>query len=125
MPQDSAAPAEVNREGDFEGRFWYWHGASGTRYIHSVYRADCCPPLPGAVYVAVRRQGDLREAVAIGRFSRLWDAAAGITGGLELEKAGVDELHVHLLARGDAAMDAVADDLCRAMGQDHAVAVAA
>ena len=75
--------------------------------------------------MAVRRQGDLREAVAIGRFSRLWDAAAGITGGLELEKAGVDELHVHLLARGDAAMDAVADDLCRAMGQDHAVAVAA
>ena len=36
-------------------RFWYWRGRSGQKYIHSVYAGDACPPLPGAIYVAVRR----------------------------------------------------------------------
>ena len=106
-----AEPAAISRDGDFADRFWYWHGASGKRYIHSVYAAESCPPLPGAVFVAVRRSGDLREAVAVGRFSRLWDVAAGITGGLELEKLGAHELHVHLLAREEEAIEAVVDDI--------------
>ena len=106
-----AEPAAISRDGDFADRFWYWHGASGKRYIHSVYAAESCPPLPGAVFVAVRRSGDLREAVAVGRFSRLWDVAAGITGGLDLAALDVDELHVHLLAREESEAEAVANDL--------------
>ncbi len=104
-------PAAINRDGDFADRFWYWHGASGKRYIHSIYPAEACPPLPGAVYVAVRRQGEVREAVAVGRFSRIWDVASGITGGIDIARLGADELHVHLLAREDAAAEAAADDL--------------
>ena len=106
-----AEPAEVNRDTDFADRFWYWHGASGKRYIHSVYVADQCPPLPGAVYVAVRRRGDVREAVAVGRLSKIWDVQQGITGGLDLQQLGAEELHVHLLAREEEAADAVAADL--------------
>lgn len=117
-----AEPAEVNRDSDFANRFWYWHGASGKRYIHSVYSAESCPPLPGAVFVAVRRSGDMREAVAVGRFSKIWDVAAGITGGLELEKLGADELHVHLLAREEAAAEAVADDLTQWLSARHGTA---
>ena len=109
--QNESEPAAINRDGDFTDRFWYWHGASGKRYIHSVYKAESCPPLPGDVYVSVRRAGDLREAVAVGRFSRLWDVAAGITGGLDLAALDVDELHVHLLAREEQEAEAVADDL--------------
>lgn len=111
MTHYDSEPAAISREGDFADRFWYWHGASGKRYIHSVYKATSCPPLPGAVFVAVRRTGDLREAVAVGRFSRIWDVAAGITGGLDLQALDADELHVHLLAREDEAAEAVADDL--------------
>ncbi|TMJ38191.1 MAG: hypothetical protein E6G89_12780, partial [Alphaproteobacteria bacterium] len=53
--------------------FWYWHGASGRRYIHSVYSPDSCPPLPGAVFLAVRRLGALRTVLGAGHFAGLWD----------------------------------------------------
>ena len=87
-------------------RFWYWRGASGKKYIHSVYAASACPPLPGAVYVAVRRIGQLRTVTAMGRFSPFWDGTSS-----ELADVDADEIHVHLLARDDVAANAVLDDL--------------
>lgn len=97
-------------------RFWYWRGASGRKYIHSIYPADACPPLPGAVYVAVRHRALGREAVAVGRFPSFWDGACD-SRSLLAEIAGeADEVHVHLLARDDRAADAVLHDLRRADG---------
>ena len=87
-------------------RFWYWRGASGKKYIHSVYAASACPPLPGAVYVAVRRIGQLKTVTAMGRFSPFWDGTSS-----ELADVDADEIHVHLLARDDVAANAVLDDL--------------
>ena len=87
-------------------RFWYWRGASGKKYIHSVYAASACPPLPGAVYVAVRRIGQLRTVTAMGRFSPFWDGTSS-----ELADVDADEIRVHLLARDDVAANAVLDDL--------------
>ena len=87
-------------------RFWYWRGASGKKYIHSVYAASACPPLPGAVCVAVRRIGQLRTVTAMGRFSPFWDGTSS-----ELADVDADEIHVHLLARDDVAANAVLDDL--------------
>jgi hypothetical protein len=94
----------------FGERFWYWRGASGRTYIHSIYSAEACPPLPGAVYVAVRRGEEERQAIAIGRFPNFWDASVN---GLALILDGVeaDEIHVHLLARSEREASAVADDL--------------
>ena len=88
-------------------RFWYWRGASGRNYIHSIYPVDACPPLAGAVYVAVKRAGSSRLPVALGRFPTCWDVSRKDLTGL----AGADELHVHLLARDEAACGAVLDDL--------------
>lgn len=94
-------------------RFWYWQGASGQSYIHSIYQAGTCPPLPGAVFLAVRRLRDgRREAVAAGRFPDRWDG-----GGVGLDGMA-EEVHVHLLARNDLAATAVLDDLCNAMSAD-------
>ena len=87
-------------------RFWYWRGASGKKYIHSVYAASACPPLPGAVYLAVRRIGQLRTVTAMGRFSPFWEGTSS-----ELADVDADEIHVHLLARDDVAANAVLDDL--------------
>ncbi|MEQ1520341.1 MAG: hypothetical protein ABL936_03640 [Aestuariivirga sp.] len=87
-------------------RFWYWRGRSGKKYIHSIYAADACPPLPGAIYVAVRRIGNLRTVTAMGRFSPFWDGTSS-----ELAGVDADEIHVHLLARDDAAANAVLNDL--------------
>ncbi len=87
-------------------RFWYWRGRSGKKYIHSIYAAGACPPLPGAIYVAVRRIGNLRTVTAMGRFSPFWDGTSS-----ELAGVDADEIHVHLLARDNAAANAVLNDL--------------
>ncbi|MCK9911347.1 hypothetical protein MXD81_19505, partial [Microbacteriaceae bacterium K1510] len=36
---------------DEAARFHFWTGASGKRYVHSVYELVECPPLPAANYV--------------------------------------------------------------------------
>ena len=93
-------------------RCWYWRGVSGRHYIHSVYRPATCPPFPGAVYVAVKRNGDLRQALAVGSFSDFWTASAGIQ---IIDTRCADEIHVHLLARSPAAIMAVIADIQAAM----------
>jgi hypothetical protein len=105
------SPAIADMPGLSE-RFWYWQGSSGQKYIHSVYEPDNCPPLPGAVYVGVRRQGSIRTAVCVGRFLPLWELPKTMDSNL----AGLDELHVHLLARGPGEAEQVLADLTLALG---------
>lgn len=97
-----------------EPGFWYWHGASGRRYIHSVYSPDTCPPLPGAVFLAVRRLGTIRTVLGAGRFVGLWgvNIAQSTTRWRDL---GANEIHVHLLSRDDQEAQAVAADLGAAL----------
>ncbi len=102
-------------EPELQDRFWYWQGASGRKYIHSVYALDHCPPLPGAVFVAVRRQGPLRLAVSAGRFTPHWDGAFASHEVRQLMQAGIDEIHVHLLAKAPDQAEAVLGDLREAM----------
>lgn len=108
--QGSPLSAKLPEDLGLGERFWYWRGASGRRYIHSIYAADACPPLPGAVFIAVRRCGE-REAIAVGRFSSYWDGSLAGLAGAGLAGLAADEIHVHLLARDDAAAGAVLDDL--------------
>ena len=103
-------PASISLDPTAEPRFCYWYGASGRRYIHSIYPAGSCPPLPGAVFIAVKRTGTLRTALATGRFSVFWDLGAAC----DLAR-GADELHVHLLAHDDAEAEAIAADLAQAL----------
>jgi len=80
-------------------RFYFWTGASGKRYVHTVYDLLECPALPAANYVLVRRApGARRKVLSIGRVT---DSAPSLNlaeirrRGAEL---GADEVHVHLLA---------------------------
>jgi len=80
-------------------RFHFWTGASGKRYVHTVYELFECPPLPAANYVLVRREpGARRKVLSIGRVG---NSVASLNlaeirqRGAEL---GADEIHVHLLA---------------------------
>ncbi|HUR42847.1 MAG TPA: hypothetical protein VMZ01_01980 [Aestuariivirga sp.] len=98
----------------FGERFWYWRGASGRNYIHSIYRPDACPPLPGAVYVAVRCRGEERQAMATGRFPNFWEGSM-IDLAFLMKGVEADEIHVHLLARSDHEASAVSNDLGQAM----------
>ena len=112
FPIASALPADPK----FRDRFWYWTGASGRKYIHSVYALEDCPPLPGAIYVAVKREGTMRVVVGIGRFTPFWDGPLGHCdiNGLQSSDYGVDEIHVHLLAKSSEAAEATLQDLVEA-----------
>jgi hypothetical protein len=98
-----------------EPRFWYWHGASGRRYIHSVYRPETCPPLPGAVFLAVRSLGNLRTVLGAGRFAGLWDVNIPAGNAAHWESLGANEIHVHLLSRDDMEAREIAADLRAAL----------
>ncbi|WP_119270687.1 hypothetical protein [Taklimakanibacter deserti] len=106
-----------------EPRFWYWHGASGRRYIHSVYRPETCPPLPGAVFLAVRSLGNLRTVLGAGRFAGLWDVNIPAGDAAHWESLGANEIHVHLLSRDETEARQVAADLQAAL-KDGAAAPA-
>lgn len=86
-------------------RFWYWRGASGQSYIHSIYSPELCPPVAGAVFVLVCNSGGARRAVATGRL--------GAEGSVpcEVRQQLADEIHVHLLARDGEAAERILSDL--------------
>jgi hypothetical protein len=107
----SPITAEAPSDPAIKDRFWYWTGASGRRYIHSVYPVNDCPPLPGAVFVLVKREGPLRIVVGMGRFSPFWDGVGRGYGPNGLAQAEADEVHVHLLAKSLAERDAILNDL--------------
>lgn len=92
-------PALVCAEAAFHQAFHYWRGASGRRYLHSVYALIGCPALPRANYILVRRYEDGRRvALAFGQTKD--DAATLNLAHLRHEgaKRGANEVHVHLLA---------------------------
>jgi hypothetical protein len=106
-------------EANETSRFWYWFGASGRRYIHSVYPADACPPLPGAVFLAVRRIGNLRTVLKVGRFPVTWDVKPGKSCAIDMANPAVNEIHVHLLAKCEADAEAIVNDLRTALEQEE------
>lgn len=92
-------PALVCAEEAFAQAFHYWRGASGRRYLHSVYTLVGCPPLPQANYILVRRHTDgTRDALAFGNTRD--DAVSLNLAHLRHEgaKCGANEIHIHLLA---------------------------
>lgn len=117
----SPITVELTSDPGLQERFWYWHGASGQKYIHSVYEPENCPPLPGAIYVAVRREGHLRIALAVGRFTPFWDGTMMSSEAAHVARLGIDEIHVHLLARSPLAAEDVLADLRDALHADDEV----
>jgi hypothetical protein len=106
MMQGHSLPQTILSEAQGADRFWFWRGASGRKYIHSIYAMGQCPPVPGAVYVAVRGVGSQRRAVAVGRFASVWDDDWSL-----FHRVKADEVHVHLLARDHAHAEAILGDL--------------
>jgi len=92
-------PALVCSEAAFAQAFHYWRGASGRRYLHSVYTLIGCPALPRANYILVRRYDNgTRVALAFGQTKD--DAVTLNLAYLRHEgaKIGANEVHIHLLA---------------------------
>lgn len=101
----------------FQDRFWYWNGASGKRYIHSIYAPKACPPLPGAIFVTVQRLANgKRVALEVGRFCDDWDYVSALIADHKAGFSPIDEIHVHLLAQSSENADKVVADLEKGLG---------
>ena len=94
--------------------FHAWHGASGRRYVASVFQFDACardaglPAFEAFVLIPTMREGARRRARAVEAVewgSARHRAVAAAIGG------GVDEWHVHLLGESRMEREAIAADL--------------
>ena len=60
-------PVALGVPQDLPARLHFWRGASGKRYVHTVYSLIECPPLPKAMYLLVHRNKDgQRQVLHIG-----------------------------------------------------------
>jgi len=102
----------VERPAESPTRFHFWTGASGKRYVHTVYSLFDCPPVAIANYVLVKRSdGGQRAVLAIGHLSN--ESASLNLAEIRQRGAalGADEVHVHLLATSAQESQAVEFDL--------------
>ena len=92
-------PAVVCSEAVFDQAFHYWRGASGRRYLHSVYTLIGCPALPRGNYILVRRYDNgIRVALAFGQTKDDADTLNLAHLRHQGAKIGANEVHIHLLA---------------------------
>ncbi|HLW91502.1 MAG TPA: hypothetical protein VKS78_09405 [Roseiarcus sp.] len=98
--------------GDLAERFRQWRGASGRRYIFSVYDRNACPTYDHAVLIAatVAATGERRIA-----FIADTGSLPDLVFGEAMEGGGIFdpsvEFHVHLLAASRAERVALIGDL--------------
>lgn len=112
VPEPLHEPALVCREGAMLEQFHYWRGASGRRYLHTVFALIDCPEMPKANYILVRREADgSRRPIAFGQ--TVDDAGSLNLAHLRRRGArlGANEVHVHLLAENAAERTRVECDL--------------
>ena len=90
----------------------FWHGASGKRYVHTVFDLLACPRLPACTYVLVRRDA-LGHSQAL-RISTVSAEAWSLNLAEIRHRAaqlGANEVHAHLIAADTASRIQVAQDL--------------
>jgi hypothetical protein len=110
--------ASLPEDPGFSERFWYWRGMSGQSYIHSIYSKESCPPVAGAVFVAVQKVGGVRKPVLVGRLPLRQEPESSVGTGHFLAIIPADEIHVHLLAQDGERVDCVLRDLLSAFEQE-------
>jgi hypothetical protein len=92
--------------------FLFWTGASGARYVHSVYNLFECPPVEQANYVLVKRhETGQRTVVSIGRASNASPSLNLAEIRQRSAELGANEVHIHLLAGGQAEGQRIEADL--------------
>ena len=103
--------------------FHAWHGASGRRYVDSVFPFDPCtrdaglPAFEAFVLIPVLRDGPGRRARKVEVVE--WGSARhrAIATGIQ---DGVDEWHVHLLGASRLEREVIAADLRAGAGLEAA-----
>lgn len=107
---EPAAQLEIGAEP--AQRFQFWTGASGKRYVHTIYSLIECPALPAGNYILVKRnEYGRRQVLTIGRTTH--EAASLNLADIRQRGAtlGANEVHVHLLAETAKQMQMIEFDL--------------
>ena len=110
-PAVSMSPPPVD-PGTLSHAFTFWRGATGIRYVHTVYGLFDCPEIPNANVLLVRRHDSGRaEVINIGRVEQ--DAPSLNLAEVRQTAArlGANEVHVHLLAETAAERASIERDL--------------
>ena len=90
----------------------FWTGASGRRYVHSVFNLVTCPELPAANYVLVRREAGCEPTVLkVGVVEHYSPSLNRAELRHRAARLGASEIHPHLLADKPSARAAVRIDL--------------
>jgi hypothetical protein len=91
--------AALDTTSELNDHFHFWSGASGQRYVHSVYDLFDCPEVPAANFLLVRRDGAGRRSVlAIGNLTHEASSLNLAEIRQRAARLGANEVHVHLLA---------------------------
>lgn len=96
--RSGASPSGCASSGIGSHDFTFWRGASGIRYVHTIYSLLECPELPDANVLLVRKTAAGRsEVMHIGRVEN----GAACSNLAEVRRMaamlGANEVHVHLL----------------------------
>jgi len=111
-PIPANEPALVCAEKQLSQPYHFWRGASGARYLHTVFALIDCPQLPMANYIFVRRDLDgARRPLDIGQ--TVFEAESLNLAHLRRRAAllGANEIHVHFLSESVRQRRAVEADL--------------
>lgn len=94
-------------------RYHYWMGASGRRYICTIFSPRNCPTVSSAVYIAVHRNEDGTITPLSAGFYH-----SPFVGGVknahhfaEAVKLGANEIHMHLLADDPFEAEEISNDI--------------
>lgn len=79
--------------------FYFWRGASGTRYVHTIYSLIECPEVPNSNYLLVKRD-ESGQRFVLGVGLAIKDAPSLNLAEIRQRGAllGATEVHVHMLA---------------------------
>jgi hypothetical protein len=114
LGESASAPLRALAGEALAARFRSWRGASGRRYIFSVFDRQSCPPYEHVVAMIVARDPDGERRIVFiddtGCFPDL--ALAKAVKGIAAEREV--ELHVHLLATSCTERAAMIADLSQA-----------
>lgn len=131
MRRDAPAPANepalVCREEQVTQPFHYWRGASGTRYLHTVFPLIGCPQLAKVNYILVHCDRDgTRRPLDIGQTVSDCDSLNLAYMRRRAALLGANEVHVHFLPGTARQRRAAEADLSsRQLGRTSAICVRA
>ena len=112
-------PALVCREGQVEQSFHYWRGASGQRYLHTVFPLIDCPLMARVNYILVicGRDG-VRRPLDVGRTTSSSESLNLAQLRQRAALMGANEVHVHFMAETARERERVeADVAARQLGR--------